>query len=158
MEITAGRIQYGIRTLALVAASVGLPGPAASNHLARVPNANRDLESSLPSEFASSPAAAAASTSELTKQESFTNQTDVREYRFTLDTDNDDLALTVNAEIKHGLLRFELIDPAGAVRTRIRTTERASMNASDIKAIQGECLLRVTLESATGKYQVHWVQ
>jgi hypothetical protein len=158
MKITAGRIQYGIRTLALVAASVDLLGAAASNHAARVPNANRDLESSLPSDLVSSPAAVAASTSELTTQESFTNQTDVGEYRFTLDTDNDDLHLTVNAKIKHGLLRFELIDPTGAVRTRIGTAERASMNASDVKAIQGEWLLRVTLESATGKYQVHWVQ
>jgi len=158
MKITAGRIQYGIRTLAFVAASGDLLGPAASSHAARVPNANRDVESSLPSGFVSSPAAAAASTSELTKEENFTYQTDVGEYRFTLDTDNDDLHVTVNAEIKHGLLRFELIDPTGAVRTRIGTTERASMNTSDIKAIQGEWLLRATLESATGKYQVPWVQ
>lgn len=157
MKIATGRIQYGIRTLGLVAACVYLLGPAASNNAARVPNANRDVESSLQSDFESSPTAL-ASPWELTKDEKFTNQTDVREYRFTLDTDNGDVHLTVNAEIKHGSLRWELIDPTGAVRTRIGTTEHASMNTSDIKAIKGEWLLRVTLESATGKYQVHWVR
>jgi hypothetical protein len=158
MKIAAGRNQYALRVLGLVAGAVYLLGPAASNNAARVPNANRDVESSLRSDFVWSPAAAAAPTSELTKDESFTNQSDVREYRFTLDTDNDDVHLTVNAEIKHGLLRFELIDPTGAFRTRIGTTERASMNTGDIKAIKGEWLLRMTLESATGKYQVRWVQ
>jgi hypothetical protein len=157
MKIAAGRMQYGIRTLGLAAACVYLLGPAASNHAARVPNANRDVESSLQSDFGSSPTAV-ASPLELTKDEKFTNQTDVREYRFTLDTDNDDVHLTVNAEIKHGSLRWELIDPTGAVRTRIGTTEHASMNTSDIKAIKGEWQLRVTLQSATGKYQVHWLQ
>ena len=157
MRIATGRIQYGIRTLGLLAACVYLLGPAASNNAARVPNANRDVESSLQSDFESSPTAF-ASTSELTRDEKFTNQTDVGEYRFTLDTNNDDVHLTVNAEIKHGLLRWELVDPTGAVRTRIGTTERASMDTSNIKAIKGEWLLRMTLESATGKYQVHWVQ
>lgn len=157
MKIATGRIRYGIRTLGLVAACVYLLGPAASNNAARVPNANRDVESSLQSDFGSSPTAF-ASPLELTKDEKFTNQTDVREYRFTLDTDNGDVHLTVNAEIKHGSLRCELIDPTGAVRTRIGTTEHASMNTSEIKAIKGEWLLRVTLESATGKYQVHWVR
>jgi hypothetical protein len=162
MRIAAGRIQYGIRTLGLVAACVYLLGPATSDNAARVPNANRDLDSSFQSDFVSSsvlsPAVPAALTSELTKDESFTNQSNVREYRVTLGTDNDDVHLTVNAEIKHGLLRWELIDPTGAVRTRIGTTERASMDTSNIKAIKGEWLLRMTLESATGKYQVHWVQ
>jgi len=162
MRIAPGRIQQGIRTLGLVAACVYLLGPAASDNAARVPNANRDVDSSLQSDFVSSsvlsPAAAPASTSELTKDESFTNQSDVREYRLTLDNDSDDVHLTVNAEINHGLLRWELIDPTGAVRTRIGTTEHASMDTSNIKAIKGEWLLRMTLESATGKYQVHWVQ
>jgi hypothetical protein len=162
MRIAAGRIQYGVRTLGLVAACVYLLGPAASNNAARVPNANRDVNASLQSDFAStvasSPAVPAAPTSELTKDESFTNQSNVREYRVTLDTDNDDVHLTVNAEIKHGSLHWELVDPTGAVRTRIGTTERASMDTSNIKAIKGEWLLRMTLESATGKYQVHWVQ
>ena len=162
MRNAAGRIRYSVRTLGLVAACVYLLGPAASNNAARVPNANRDVESSLQSDFVSSfvssPAPAPAPTSELTKDESFTNQSSVREYRVTLHTDNDDVHLTVNAEIKHGLLRWELIDPTGAVRTRIGTTEHASMNTNDMKAIKGEWLLRMTLDGATGKYQVHWLQ
>jgi hypothetical protein len=32
------------------------------------------------------------------------------------------------------------------------------MNTNDMKAIKGEWLLRLTLEDATGKYQVHWVE
>lgn len=152
------RIAAGIRTLGLAAACVYLLGPAASDNAARVPNANRDVESSFQSDFVSSPAAAAAPTFELTKDESFTNQSDVRDYHLTLDNDHDDVHLTLNAEIKHGLLRWELLDPTGAIRTRIATTEHASMDTSNIKAIKGEWLLRMTLESATGKYQVHWVQ
>ena len=158
MKIAPGRLQHGIRTLGLVAACVYLLGPAAFENAARVPNVNRDVESSFQSGFVTSPAVAAAPTSELMKDESFTNQSDVRDYRLTLDNDSDDVHLTVNAEINHGLLRWELIDPTGAVRTRIATTEHASMDTSDIKAIKGEWLLRMTLESATGKYQVHWVQ
>ena len=157
MKIAAGRNQYSLGVLGFVAGAVYLLGPAARNNAARVPNANRDVESSLQADFVWWPAAAAAPTSELTKDASFTNQSDVREYRFTLDTDSDDVHLTMNAEIKQGLLRFESIDPTRAVRTRIGTTERASMDTGDIKAINGEWLLQMTLESATGKYQVRWV-
>jgi hypothetical protein len=72
--------------------------------------------------------------------------------------DRGEVHLNVTAEIKQGLLRCELIDPTGAVRTKIGTTEHASMNTNDMKAIKGEWLLRLTLEDATGKYQVHWVE
>jgi hypothetical protein len=158
MKIVVRRTRNGIGPLGLAAACVFLLGPGESNNFARVPNANRDVELSFQSEFVSSTAADPASTSELTKDESFTNQSDVRDYRLTLDNDRDDVHLAVNAEIKHGLLRWELIDPTGAVRTRIATTEHASMDTNNIKAIKGEWVLRMTLESATGKYQVHWVQ
>jgi hypothetical protein len=162
MKIAPGRIQHGIRTLGLVAACVYLLGPAAPENAAHVPNANGDVDLSFQSDFVSSsvlsPAVAADPTSELSRDESFTNRSDVRDYRLTLDNDQDNVHLAVNAEIKHGLLRWELIDPTGAVRTRIATTEHASMDTSDIKSIKGEWLLRMTLESATGKYQVHWVQ
>ncbi len=116
------------------------------------------LDTSLQPNIGPSQTAAADSKSELTKDEKFTGQTNVREYRFTIDTDSGEVHLNVAAEIKHGLLRCELIDPTGAVRTRIGTTEHASMNTNDIKAIKGEWLLRMTLEDATGKYQVHWVE
>jgi hypothetical protein len=147
-----------IRTLGVVTACSCLLGLAASNNAARAPNPNRDVETGFQPNTVSSQTAAAASKAELTKDEKFTGQTDVREYRFTIDTDSGEVHLNVTAEIKHGLLRCELIDPTGAVRTKIGTTEHASMNTSDMKAIKGEWLLRVTLEDATGKYQVHWVK
>jgi hypothetical protein len=158
VEIVARRTRYGIRALGLVTACIFLLGPEASNNAARVPQPNRDVETSLPGSMDSSQTAAAVSKSGLSKDKKFTSQTDVREYRFTINTNNGEVHLEVTAEIKHGLLRCELIDPTGAVRTRIGTTEHASMNTTDMKAIKGEWLLRMTLEGATGKYQVHWVE
>jgi hypothetical protein len=64
--------------------------------------------------------------------------------------------LKIFAEVEHGLVRWELIDPTGEVRTTIRTTERASMNTTDIQAIKGEWLLRMTLQDATGRYHIDW--
>jgi hypothetical protein len=95
---------------------------------------------------------------ELTKDETFTNQTDVRDYLFTLDDATRMVHLNIAAEVKHGLVRWELIDPTGATRTRIGTTERASMDTTNIQAIEGEWHLRMTLEDATGSYHVHWVR
>jgi hypothetical protein len=158
MKIVVRGTRKGIGPLGLAAACIFLLGPAASNNFARVPNPDRDLDTSLQANISPSQTAAADSKSELTKDEKFTGQTNVREYRFTIDTDSGEVHLNVAAEIKHGLLRFELIDPTGAVRTKIGTTEHASMNTNNIKAIKGEWLLRVTLEDATGKYQVHWVE
>jgi|ERR1700684_155713 hypothetical protein len=158
MKIAAGRTQYGIRTLALVTVCIFLLGPAGSNNAARVPNPNRDVETSLQPNIYSPQATASAPESELTKGEKFTGQTNVREYRFTINTDSGEVHLNVTAEIKHGLLRCELIDPTGALRTRIGTTEHASMSTNNMKAMKGEWLLRVTLEDATGKYQIHWVE
>ena len=54
MRIAVGRIQYGVRTLGLVAACIYLLGPAASNNAARVPNGTRDIDASLQSDFVSS--------------------------------------------------------------------------------------------------------
>jgi hypothetical protein len=157
MKILAGRTRYGNQTFGLVTACIFLLGLAANN-AARVPNPNRDAETSLQPGIEPSPTAAAASKSGLIKDEKFTGQTNVREYRFTINTDRGEVHLNVTAEIKQGLLRCELIDPTGAVRTKIGTTEHASMNTNDMKAIKGEWLLRLTLEDATGKYQVHWVE
>ena len=158
MKIVVRGTRKGIGPLGLAAACIFLLGSAASNNFARVPKPNRDVETSFQPSTSPSRTAAADSKSELTKDEKFTGQTNVREYRFTIDTDSGEVHLNVAAEIKHGLLRFELIDPTGAVRTKIGTTEHASMNTNNIKAIKGEWLLRVTLEDATGKYQVHWVE
>ena len=158
MKIISGRTRFGMRIVGLITACTCLLGPAASNNFARVPKPNRDVETSFQPNINPSQTATAASKSELTKDEKFTDQTNTREYRFTINSDSGEVHLNVTAEIKHGLLRCELIDPTGAVRTKIGTTEHASMNTSDMKAIKGEWLLRMTLEDATGKYQVHWVE
>jgi hypothetical protein len=158
MKIRGGRSRYFIRALGLVTACACLLGLAASNDAARVPKPNRDVETSFQPNTGPLQTAAAASQSELTREEKFTGQRNVREYRFTINTEDGEVDLNVSAEIKHGLLRWELVDPTGVERASIRTTEHASMNTSDMKAIKGEWLLRVTLENATGKYQVHWIE
>lgn len=107
--------------------------------------------------FATRSAVAAAS-DELKKDESFTNETDVQEYKFSLDKSSGTVHLNVAAEIQRGRIRWELIDPAGAVRSKVGITEHGSMNTDGIKSIKGEWLLRVTLEDATGNYHLHWTQ
>ncbi len=107
----------------------------------------------------SRPVTAVPATSEkLEKDESFTDQSKVEEYKFNIDDSTGMVHLKVDAEIHHGRVQWELIDPSGTVRSRVGTTERGSMDTDDIKAIKGEWLLRMTLEDATGKYRVRWTQ
>jgi hypothetical protein len=107
----------------------------------------------------SRPVTAVPATSEkLEKDESFTDQSKVEEYKFNIDNSTGTVHLKVDAEIHHGRVQWELIDPSGTVRSRVGTTEHGSMDTDDIKAIKGEWLLRMTLEEATGKYHVRWTQ
>ena len=53
---------------------------------------------------------------------------------------------------------WELMDPTGEVRTSIGTTERANMDTTNIQAIKGEWLLRVTLNDAAGRYHISWTR
>jgi hypothetical protein len=107
----------------------------------------------------SRPVTAVPATSEkLDKDESFTDQSKVEEYKFNIDNSTGMVHLKVDAEIHHGRVRWELIDPSGTVRSRVGTTERGSMDTDNIKAIKGEWLLRMTLEEASGKYHVRWTQ
>jgi hypothetical protein len=99
-----------------------------------------------------------ATSEKLEKDESFTDQSRVDEYKFSIDNSAGIVHLKVDAVIHHGRVRWELIDPSGTVRSRVGTTERGSMDTEDIKAIKGEWLLRMTLEDATGKYHVRWTQ
>jgi hypothetical protein len=108
---------------------------------------------------ASRPVTAVPATSEkLEKDESFTDQSRIEEYKFNIDNSTGMVHLKVDAEIQRGRVQWELIDPAGTVRSRVGTTERGSMDTDDIKAIKGEWRLRMTLEEATGKYHVRWTQ
>ena len=90
--------------------------------------------------------------------EKFTEQTKDHEYRFTLDGSQDVLHLRVSAEVHRGRIEWELVDPTGKVRTHIGITEHGNMDTGDMKTIKGEWLLRIKLEDATGKYDIHWTQ
>lgn len=95
---------------------------------------------------------------ELTVGENFAGQTKDHEYRFRLDGSRDALHLHVSAVLSGGKIEWELIDPTGRVRTHIGITEHGDMDATDMKTIKGEWLLRIKLEDATGKYDIHWTQ
>ncbi len=153
-------LRRGIRATFLMGVSVYLLGARVASTTAYTPNANRDVRDdfSTAADTPTTPATAPSPAPELTKDESFTNQTDVHDYFFTLDDATRMVHLNIAAEVKHGLVRWELIDPTGTTRTKIGTTERASMDTTNIQAIKGEWHLRMTLEDATGSYHVHWVR
>lgn len=106
----------------------------------------------------SNTAIAPTSPDELKVGENFTAQTKDHDYRFKLDGSRDTLHLRVSAELSGGKIEWDLIDPTGKVRTHIGITEHGSMDSADMKTIKGEWLLRIKLEDATGKYDIHWTQ
>jgi hypothetical protein len=150
-----GRV-FGIA--GLLGACIFLLQPVGLGNAASLPNPHRDVQMDFNGVSATVALPNIPAASEMKKEEKFTNQTNVVEYRFRLENTQDLVHLKVSAEVTHGLVRWELIDPTGAVRTTIGTTERASMDTTDIKAIKGEWLLRMTLQDATGSYRVHWVE
>jgi hypothetical protein len=160
MNTNRRTLSYRIRATFLMGASVYLLGAGVSSTTAYTPNANRDVRD----DFSTADDTRTATTNapspapELIEDETFTNQTDVRDYLFTLDDATRMVHLNIAAKVKHGLVRWELIDPTGTTRTRIGTTERASMDTTNIQAIKGEWHLRMTLEDATGSYHVRWVR
>ena len=160
MNMDHGKWRQGIRSVRLVGACALLLGPGVFLAAASSPSPRRDVLIDFPSDVAATIAADRTLVTdeqpELKTDESFTNQTKLVEYRFRLDNSSDAVHLNVCAEVGHGLVRWELIDPRGEVRARIGTTERASMNTTDIPAIKGEWLLRMTLQDATGRYHIDW--
>jgi hypothetical protein len=162
MNMDNGKVRQGIRYVGLAMACAFLLGPVVFALAASSPNPRRDVRIDFPSEIAATTAAdrtlVADAQPELKKDESFTNETKVAEYRFRLDSSSDMVHLKVSAEVEHGLVRWELIDPTGEVRANIGTTEHASMDTTNIQAIKGEWLLRVTLQDATGRYHINWIR
>jgi hypothetical protein len=160
MIMHPGKLRRGIRYAGLVGACALLLGPVVFRTAASSPNPRRDVLIDFPSDDAAAMAGdrtlAADAQPELKMDESFTKQTKLVEYRFRLDSSWGVVHLNISAEVGHGLVRWELIDPTGEVRARIGTTERASMNTTDIQAIRGEWLLRMTLQDATGRYHIDW--
>lgn len=162
MKIDSGNVRQGIRVAGLVGACTLILGAIVFGTAASSPNPRRDVLIDIPSDVATTTAAdrtlVTDAQPDLKKDESFTNETKAVEYRFRLDSSSDMLHLNISAEVEHGLVRWELIDPTGEVRASIGTTERASMNTSNIQAIKGEWLLRVTLQDATGRYHLTWIR
>jgi hypothetical protein len=162
MNMDSGKVRRGIRVAGLVGACAVSVGPIVFGTAASSPNPRRDVSIEIPSNPAPTMSAdrtlVTDAQPELKKDESFTNETKVVEYRFRLDSSSDMVHLNISAEVEHGLVRWELIDPTGEVRTRIGTTERAAMDTTNIQAIKGEWLLRVTLKDATGRYRLSWIR
>ena len=162
MSMHHGELRQGIRYAGLVGACALLLGPGVFLTAASSPNPRRDVLIDFPADVAAPIASDRTreddAQPELKMDESFTNQTKLVEYRFRLDSSRDEVHLKISAEVGHGLVHWELIDPTGRVRARIGTTERASMNTTDIQAIKGEWLLRMTLQDATGRYRIDWTR
>jgi hypothetical protein len=162
MKMDTGKLRTAMRVVGLVGACGFLLGPIVFGLAASAPNSRRDVLIDFPSDVAATTAAdrtlVAEAQLELKKDESFKDETKVVEYRFRLDNSSDMVHLSISAEVEHGVVRWELIDPTGEVRTSIGTTERANMETTNIQAIKGEWLLRVTLNDAAGRYHISWTR
>lgn len=160
MNMDCGKLRQVIRVAGLIGAGAFVVGLVVFGTAASSPNPRRDVSIDFPSDVGAETSAdrtlVAEAQTELKKDETFTNASKVVEYRFRLDSSSEMVHLNISAEVEHGLVRWELIDPFGQVRARIGTTERASMNTSDTQAIKGEWVLRMTLQEATGRYKIHW--
>jgi hypothetical protein len=160
MRMDSGKARQAIRAAWLVGARALILGPMVFGTAASSPNSHRDVVMDFPSDLATTTSAdrtpVADAQPEWKKDESFTNETKVVDHRFRLDGSSDLVHLNISAEVEHGVVRWELIDPSGEVRANIATTERASMDTTNIQAIEGEWVLRVTLQDATGHYKMHW--
>jgi hypothetical protein len=162
MNVDSGKVRRGIRVAGLLGACALIAGPIVFSTAASWPSPRRDVRVDIPSNpppmMSADRTLVTDEQPELKKDESFTNETKVVDYRFRLDSSSDMVHLNISAEVEHGLVRWELIDPTGAVRTRIGTTVRANMDTTNIQAIKGEWMLRVTLKDATGHYKIHWIR
>lgn len=170
MNAENGNSFRGMGLTRLVGACVCVLGLAASNGGASFSNPHRDVRNDFASGFTAPNSADGGLTdaiefppapdakSQIKQEERFTSKTNTMEYHLRLENPADMVHLTVSAEVEHGLVRWELIDPTGATRSRVGTTERASMDTTNIQAIKGEWVLRMTLQDATGRYHICWEQ
>jgi hypothetical protein len=156
MRINYEKLRQAARGLALVGACGSVLGMAVFGATASSPNPRRDVLIAVPSDVdALAPAEGGAAIGEK-RSESFVSRTNAVEYPFQLDRETDVVRLNLSVEVEHGLVRWELIDPSGAVRSNIRTTERARMDDAELTGMQGKWVLRMNFEDATGRYQLDW--
>jgi hypothetical protein len=162
MSIDCSELRSAVRFVGWRAGCAFVLGFVVFGAAASSPNPRRDVSIDFPSDIAAMASAdrtlLADAQTDLKKDESFKNQTKVIEYRFRLEGSSDVVHLNISAEVEHGLVRWELIDPTGEVRANIGTTERASMDTTNIQALKGEWVLRIGFEDATGHYKIHWVR
>jgi len=156
MKINHEKLRQSVRVLALVCACGSVLGIVVFAAAASSPSPRRDVTMGVPPDAdALVPADDGAATGEK-KSESFVKRTNVVEYPFQLDHSTDVVRLNLSVEVEHGLVRWELIDPSGAVRSNISTTERARMDDTELTGMQGKWVLRMNFEDATGRYQIDW--
>jgi hypothetical protein len=156
MRINYERLRHAGRVLALVGACGSVLGIAVFAAAASSPNARRDVLMSVPSDVeVLAPVEGGAATGEK-RSESFVNRTNAVEYPFQLDRETDVVRLNLSVAVEHGLVRWEVIDPSGAVRSNISTTERARMDDTELTGMQGKWVVRMNFEDATGRYEIAW--
>jgi hypothetical protein len=156
MRINHEKLLQAVRVLALAGAWGSVLGIAVFAAAASSPNPDRDVLMSGPSDVDGLVLAASGAATGERRSESFVSRTNVVEYPFQLDRETDVVRLNLSVEIEHGLVRWELIDPSGAVRSNIRTTERARMDDTELAGMQGKWVLRMKFEDATGRYEIDW--
>jgi hypothetical protein len=158
MKMDGGKIRQAICAVGLVGACAFLLGPVVFGTAASSPNARRDVLIEFPSEATARVPTPGGHDSKETRTVSFVNRTDALEYPFQLDNTTEMVRLNLSVEVEHGLVRWELIDPAGVVRSDIRTTERARMDDTELSGMQGKWVLRMHFEDATGRYHIGWIR
>jgi hypothetical protein len=158
MNVEYNKLRQGIRYAGLAGACVFLLGPIVFGTAASSPNPRRDVLIDFPSEAVATAPTPGGGEAEEARSVSFVNRTNAVEYPFHLDNATDVVRLKLSVEVEHGLVRWELIDPVGAVRSNIRTTERASMDGTELTGMQGKWVLRMNFEDATGRYRISWTR
>jgi hypothetical protein len=158
MNRVSGRLRQAITAVGVIGVCIFLLGPIVFGTAAYSPNPRRDVFIDVPSEVvATAPTPGGGATKE-SRTVNFVNRTNVVEYPFHLDNATDVVRLNLSVEVEHGLVRWELMDPAGAVRSEIGTTERASMDETELTGMEGKWILRMNFEDATGRYHISWVR
>jgi hypothetical protein len=158
MNMDSGKVRPTIRVAGLVGAWAFLLGPVGFGTAASSPNPRRDVIIEIPSEATATAPTAGGHESKEARTISFVNRTNVAEYPFHLDSATEVVRLNLSVEVEHGLVRWELIDPSGAVRSNIGTTERARMDETELTGMPGKWLLRMKFEDATGRYNISWIR
>jgi len=159
MNINDCKLRRTIRSIGLAVTCAFVLGLIVFGTAASSPNPRRDVRIDFPSGVASTTPAdrtLIAGASGEKRDVSFVNRTNFVEFPFHLDNETDVVRLNLSVEVEHGLVRWELVDPAGAVRSNISTTERARMDDTELTGIQGKWILRMNFEDATGRYHIDW--